>query len=581
MFLLLLLLLVQPLQAQAGRSIDWYHDEASKAIANENYETAVRIIEEGKAKYPDSPDLNLLLANLYYDKELYNLAVAEYLEAEKKGGEDYYTLSQISRSYGKLNQEEDSISCLKKILSLYPDNVTTVDDLGWMYFKTHQLKKGEELLLGAVNRYGPERGLFMTLGTLYSGMYDYENSRRFYLKAIEEALATGDDYFVSVAYYNLSLLEHSFYYYNSALRYTEESIRSADRAPGHLARGELYQSRMDFNLALAEYQKALGKDTTCLSKVNLAILYQQFGQLELARRYAEEVLSSRDLAWMYYYGTDLERHYKDIHEILADIYRGLARIEIMKPESNPLQRFKALFLSIKYRLIAYYHRQKFRLYSIRVGKAYLEEKNLLDANWEFYRGNEAYARVALNYLEKARKIEVQVAPHADAYYLQEEGKIRKSVRLLEESISDLDPFWEKEGIADSLIQLIALLKKGASRRQAINRLYSINPGGLQQHGYGLPLVLEISSENDRDRRIRHIFRFLRKAGSEIGPGDKEGFDYRLEIQLNSSQEASFRLTNRLNGRVLIRGSVKTPTGRARKRAAQIAQAIIDKMYSAG
>ena len=100
-----------------------------------------------------------------------------------------------------------------------------------MYFKTHQLEKGEQLLLEALESYGPDRGMYMTLGTLYSGLYDYNNSKRFYLKAIEDALETDDPYFASVAYYNLSLLEHSFYHFNSALRYTEESIRSSDRAP--------------------------------------------------------------------------------------------------------------------------------------------------------------------------------------------------------------------------------------------------------------------------------------------------------------------------------------------------------------
>ena len=577
-YLLVFLLLVHPLEAQGDKSADWYHETATEAISNENYESAVRIIEEGKEKYPKSPELHLLSADLYYDKELYKLALDEYLEAEIKGGEEYYTLNQISRCYGKLNEEEKSIEYLQKILNDYPDSVTTIDDLGWMYFKTHQLEKGEELLLEAVDRYGPDRGLYMTLGTLYSGMYDYENSKQFYLKAIEEAFRSEDDYFASVAYYNLSLLEHNFYHFNSALRYTEESIGSSDRAPGHLSRGELYQSRMDFSLALSEYQKALAKDTTSLSKVNLAILYQQFGMLELAGRYAEEVLNSRDLAWMYYYGTDLERHYKDIHEILSDIYQGLSRIELMKPEHKLLERAKAIFLSIKYRLIAYYHKQKFRLYSIHVGKAYMEERNMLDANWEFYKGNESYREIALNYLNNARRFETQVSPHSEAYYLQEEGKLLKDKDLLEESLSALDPFWEKEDIADALTLLIPMLeRKTKSRRDAINRLYEINPGGLLQYGFGLPLEINF---RQRDKRIRHLLRFLKRAGSEINPPENlEGFNYRLEIDLEKPDEVSFRLIDRSNKKVLIRDSVNTGTGSQRQRAARAVKGIIDKIYS--
>ncbi len=582
LYLFLFLLLAHSIWPQEDKSADWYHDAATRAISNENYETAVKIIEQGKEKYPKSPELNLLLANLYYDKELYKLALDEYLEAEIKGGEEYYTLNQISRCYGKLNREEESIEYLKKILIDYPDSVTTIDDLGWMYFKTYQLEKGEELLLEAAKRYGPDRGIFMTLGTLYSGMYEYENSKQFYLKAIDEAIQSEDDYFASVAYYNLSLLEHNFYHFYSSLRYTEESLRSADRAPGHLARGELYQSRMNFSLALSEYQKSLTRDTTSLSKVNLAILYQRFGMLELAKRYAEDVLNSKDLAWMYYYGTDIERHYKDIHEILGDIYEGLARTELMKSEHKLLVRIKNLFLCIKYRLIAYYHRQKFRLYSIQVGKAYMEEKNLLDANWEFYKGNERYRDIALNYLNSARRFETKVSPHSEAYYLKEEGKLLKSKELLEESLSALDPFWEKEGIADALILLIPLLKKNTvSRREALNRLYEINPGGLLQYGFGLPLVIDFKLlENRRDRRIKHILRFLRRAGSEIAPADNlKGLNYGLEIDLEKQDRVSFKLINRVNNKILKQDSVDTGPGSSRKRAALAVKVIIDKLYS--
>jgi tetratricopeptide (TPR) repeat protein len=262
LLLCLLLLACSPAVSHTQESADWYYGRAQEAIEAENYETAVRIIEEGKRLFPRNAELQLLLADLYYDKELYNLALEEYRGAARLQGEEYLTLVQISRCYGKLNQEQESIATLERILELYPESVSSIDDLGWMYFKTHQLEKGEELLLNALGQFGPDRGVYMTLGTLYSGMYDYENSKRYYLKAIQDALTGEDLYFASVAYYNLSLLEHSFYNYNSALRYTEESIQMLDRAPGHLARGELFQSRLDFNRAQAEYQTPMVKDNT-------------------------------------------------------------------------------------------------------------------------------------------------------------------------------------------------------------------------------------------------------------------------------------------------------------------------------
>ena len=582
MLLLCLLLLCAPAAAHAQQNPDWYYGRAQAAIEAENYENAVRIIEEGKKHFPRNAELRLLLADLYYDEELYNLALEEYQDAVQMQGEEYLILVQISRCYGKLNREQESIATLKRILELYPESITPIDDLGWMYFKTHQLEEGEQLLLEAIEQFGPDRGIFMTLGTLYSGLYDYENSKKYYLRAVDDALEGEDLYFASVAYYNLSLLEHSFYRYNSALRYTEESIQMVDRAPGHLARGELFQSRLDFKRASLEYQTAMLKDTTPLSKVNLALLYQKFGMLELARRYAEEVLNSKDLAWMYYYGTDVERHLQDVHEILADVYHGLALSGRSRPRSGFLEVLRWIPRWAEYRLKAYYHRQKLRSYSLQVGRAYLAEGNYLDAYWEFYSANQRYRHVALKYLRLARDLEVQVAPHALYYYQQEEGKIRGSRELLDRSIRGLDPFWEREGISDALRYMIPLMKgKSASRRLEVARLYELNPGALLQYGFALPLA--VSADAGGDRVLRRCLRYLKRSGSEIAPAvdAQVGFLYHLALQREAENRVRVSLRKDQQGHPLVSEIVTLGDVSPRRQAAALARAVMEQIYSAG
>ena len=582
LLLCVLLLFFSPSGSHAQQNTDWYYGRAQAAIEAENYENAVRIIEEGKERFPRNAELRLLLADLYYDEELYNLALEEYQGAGELQGEEYLILVQISRCYGKLNREQESIDTLKRILELYPENITPIDDLGWMYFKTHQLEKGEQLLLDTIRRFGPDRGIYMTLGTLYSGLYDYENSKKFYLKAIDDALNGEDLYFASVAYYNLSLLEHSFYNYNSALRYTEDSIHMVDRAPGHLARGELFQSRLDFKRASLEYQMAMLKDSTPLSKVNLALLYQKFGMLELARRYGEEVLNSQDLAWMYYYGTDVKRHLQDVHEILADVYAGLALSGRSQPRSGILELLRWTGRWVEYRLKAYYHRQKLRSYSLEVGRAYLAEGNHLDAYWEFYNANQRYRQVALKYLRMARDLEVQVAPHARYYYQQEEGKIRGSRELLDRSIQGLDPFWEREGISDALRYMIPLLKaKSASSRLKLNRLFELNPGGLVQYGFALPLA--VSRDVRGDKVLRRCLKHLKRSGSEIAPAvdAQEGFFYHLVLEREAGNRVRVSLRKGEQGRLIFSEIVTLGPVSPRRQAVALARAVMEQIYTAG
>jgi tetratricopeptide (TPR) repeat protein len=567
--------------AAPGETLESLSSKAREAISQNAYETAVKILTQAKGTYSSSPRPNLALGDLYYDKELYPLALGEYREAEKKGAEDFATLTQISRCYGKLNQEKSSIEYLTRILKQYPDSADTVDDLGWMYFKTHQLEKGEEILLKGITKLGMQRGMAMTLGTVYSGLNRYDRSREYYLKSVDEALRVGDRNFAAIAYYNLSLLEHNFFHYNSALRFTDESIAMEDRPSGHLARGELFQARMDFPSAEQEYQSAYAKDTTPLSKVNLAILFQKFGRLDLARRYAEEVLGSRDLAWLMYYGTDITRHFKDMHELLSVIYGGLARREAARPTTGIVDRASALVSAVRDLLVSWYHAQRFHLYSVQVGREYMAQGSWEDAWWEFYKGNEGYHEVALKYLSMARELETARTPHASVFYLMEEGRIRRSVDLLQGALAGFDPFWEKEPAAEALTSLIPLLhdwRNAGPRRDAISRLYTINPGALPQAGIGLPLAVEFRGDGWGRREKALIVRYLKRAGSECAEEPGTGLRYSLRLTRGGDGAVRWAVTDSTSGSV-VREGAPLLSGRVKTRSARLVQSILEELYA--
>ncbi|MBN1413442.1 MAG: hypothetical protein JW969_21545 [Spirochaetales bacterium] len=540
-------------QASFGqeKNLEWYYNEARKSISAENFEYAIRILTEAKKKYPDSARIVLELADLYYHKKFYERALNEYLVADEIDPNDYYTLNHIQQCYGLLNQEDMAIKYLKTMIEEYPleeysSTVDAIDDLGWMYFKTHKLKEGEKLILDTLAQLEPgsaDRGLLMTLGTIYSGMFNYNKSKEYYMKSIMEAEEYRDTYFASIAYYNLSLLEHNFYNYNSSFDYTDKALKNEERATGHLSKGELYQTRMDFDLALAEFQKGYAKDDTPLIKVDMAILYRLFGSLDLSLRYAEEVLNSKDASWMAYFGTNVLTHRKELHDLMARIYDGLARRQSVIPQKGILESADSLLKSAWYSLNAYYHRQKFTHYSILVGKEYMEEQNYLNAYWQFYRANEAYEQVALKYLNLAREYEEKYAAHAKAYYLQEEGKIRHSKDLLMESIKEFDPFWEKEGIFNSLLYMAPLIPDNTlEKRNVLNRIYGINPGGLLQNGLALPMIIKYNLSRDRQAAKGIITGFLRNTGSDIlekAAADSldAGFRYELTIEWLSDDKA--------------------------------------------
>ncbi|NBC28614.1 MAG: hypothetical protein GVY29_01315, partial [Spirochaetes bacterium] len=391
-----------------------------------------------------------------------------------------------------------------------------ISDLGWLYFKTHQLGKGEALLTDALDRIGMNRSLAMTLATVYADMYEYDEAKRYYELAIEDAKEDGRSYFASVAEYNLSLVEKTFYNFDAALASTEESLRLARRAPGLLARGELHERRLRYSDALSDYNAAFALDEeTPLAQVSLASLSQTFGRLDEALAYAKDVYDSDDTSWMFNFGTDLTRHGLDMHGLMADIYEGLYHRAAFEPVNGVGEWFGRLFRRIGYRVRAWFHRRNERMFARDVAEAYEEEGSTLNANWTYYRAYEDYPGKAADYLARARAFETSIIPESGAFYAMQEGALRGDEERLEAAAARFDPMWERIERAQAAQELAELRKRrGEAQRyaEAVRELYALNPGGIRRHGLSMPVNLELSIPGFDGTSYRRLVASLRNTG---------------------------------------------------------------------
>ncbi|MCL2834174.1 MAG: hypothetical protein FWD78_13470, partial [Treponema sp.] len=315
MFKLLLIIfmvfIISPGRAQDRQPQDLLL-EADRAREAENWDRAAELYTLGTKLFPDVLDFPLSLGDIFYNRKLYHLAWNEYRLCEKISPNDTDILFQLARTAGYLNMNEESARYLEKVVAVIPDNREAIGSLGWIYFKIHRLSDGERLLLSAIDRIGPDPDFSMTLGTIYTDLFDYQKAKKWYLDAVSSAEGTaiaegpaaaegsagsagngaaGDRVFAAVAHYNLSILESRFYEYDNAYDQANLSLNAFNRASGRLARGELYLRRMELPRTLAEYQAAYGMDTSPLSKLNLAEVLMIGGRLDEARLYAQDCLS--------------------------------------------------------------------------------------------------------------------------------------------------------------------------------------------------------------------------------------------------------------------------------------------------
>ena len=518
-----------------------YHN-AIEAEYSEYWERAIDLLREGSEKFPEDTRFPRALGRLYYSRSLYSLAWDEYRKVELMFPSDTFILHRLANIAGYLNRERTSVAYLEKLLTLDPDNKEAIGNLGWMYYKIHRLKDGEQLLLSALDRLGDDADLSMTLATVYSDMYRYNEAKYWYQKAI--SLAEPMRNFTAVAHYNLSILESRFYHYDLAMESAIASLDAQHRASGLLARSELDMRRLQLEKAQADILAAREIDYSPLAKLNLAQAFQISGRLEEGRLYAVDCLKASDHSWMMHYGIDPTRYKRDIHEILYKTYSGLHQAERFTPNATLGAKIKSAGKSISYKFYYTVHRKLYQKYSLAAGDAYREQftggasvdVSPLDQFIQYYNAFETYPRRAVVYLNKARNFETAIISASEASYNLEEGILLKDRALIVKALGALDQVWELDLISWCYREFATNGVARAERQAAASELFALNRGSLLQSGIRLPVAINLSSESSEKeilRAQRKLNQAVRKAGF-IGIKAADVVRYRLDMSISAS-----------------------------------------------
>jgi tetratricopeptide (TPR) repeat protein len=536
--------------AQDVISADALYREASEADYSEHWERAIQLYREGSKTFPDDARFSWALGSLYYGRSLFGLAWDEYKKAESIVPNNTYLLIMLARTTGYLNRDAESVNLYERVLEIEPDNMEAIGRLGWMYFKVHRLEDGERLLISAVERFNYNSDFSMTLGTIYSGMYRYDDSKYWYNKSIELGESYSDNEYTAIAWYNLSILESRFYRYDLCMDATNSSLRVYNRASGHLARGELLKHQLKLIETQKEYESAYETDTSPLAKLNLAQVYQASGRLEEARLYAQDCLKDSNNSWMLNFGIDPDSYKKDIHQTLAKTYNGLLNTERFLPWVTPKEKILSLFRTISYLLKREVNLKLYRKYCLAAANAYgktfsdnsaassgaasngaVNSGAHLDSLTQYYNAFRDYPRRAFTYLNKARIFETTLIPAAIPFYNLEEGVLFDRKNLIEKALREFDPFWEKEYIADCYKAL-----KNAEE------LFAMNRGALNQARMKLPVNMVVFSDevfasvSEMVNSKKYLERALSKAGFK-----KENITarFRLAVRIHGTQEGGY------------------------------------------
>jgi hypothetical protein len=277
---------------------------------------------------------------------------------------------------------------------------------------------------------------------------------------------------------------------------------------------------------------------------------------------------------MFNFGTDESRHHMELHSLLADIYGGKAQLLAYRPSTGPLEWLSHTARRIRNGVLAWYHEMTFRRYATRVAEAYQEEGSTLNAYWTYYRAHRGYDRLAARYLSRARDLETQAIPEAEAFYAMRAAMLRDDRTGIARAIEGMHPRWERSSIAEGL-QEVALQARDTGDHETADRasveLYRVNHGGLRQHGLRLPVRLSVSGAAEAEGFADAVERFLTRAGLRPAAGSP----LRLEVEAFADGRVSYRLVDEER---FLRGDTLEVPELNRAGAATAARRISDAVF---
>jgi len=496
----------------------------------------------------------------FLPKGLHDLALPVWQEVVRRAPGVASGWVGLAQTWSYIDNNAESVAVLQQAQDRFPGDADVTQALAWMLFKTENYRRGVTLVEAYLATHGTDRSLEMTLGTLYSSLYDYGMSRVHYLKSIELApgsRSTEKD-FRSIAWYNLSLLEKAFYQFDRAERAIRQSLREEDRPAGTLAWGELAEGKRDFAEARRLYEKAVEVDETPLGRFDLARLFQQFGLLDEAEAQIAQVEQHKDDTWIYNYGVTKDKLRRDLHELRADLHHARFSSLDFAPRETVWDWLVWGTSKIREGLLWWYHDQTWKSLLVRLSQSSLAANNSADAWQGLTLAHRDQPSLALKYLALSRNHELPKNPKSKASYLIEEGILNRDAPQLEWALTLAQQPWENNDRERALATLAEIRRSEGNAvevRSLLTQLYKLNPGSLPIRGWGLPVQLGVFGDDTLRRNWKEaVLAYAAQTGWDASDTSHPGTEWSLDIRAEATA-ASWTLRDP-DGKVARSGLVR-------------------------
>jgi tetratricopeptide (TPR) repeat protein len=178
---------------RADRSADFYPLGANILASRQRFAEAIKLLDEGYAKYPERVDLLFLKAVNQEKSQHFDETVATLKQVISKEPEHAAAHNYLGYLYAEKGINlEDAEFHVKKALEIKPEDGYYLDSLGWIYFQQGNYKKALDVLLRANELVPNEAVVLEHLGETFEMLGEMKKALDIYGKASKAKMEDKD-----------------------------------------------------------------------------------------------------------------------------------------------------------------------------------------------------------------------------------------------------------------------------------------------------------------------------------------------------------------------------------------------------
>ncbi|HQM89494.1 MAG TPA: hypothetical protein PLI56_05110 [Exilispira sp.] len=284
--------------------------ESLSYLKEGNKSKALSLLLDALKKYPSSYEIPQAIGEIFFNSEVYDLALKYYQISYKNGNQKVEIIEKLGECNAFLNKNKKAIKYLALAFSMGNSDPYYLYSLIWILLKEKKFEQAQRYLDIGFSLYGDLSYFTGAQALLFANTFQIEKAREFYAKVLTETAS-----YTPVYFYNWGVMEYEIKNYRDAEQLFHGAASFGGLAEAFLALGELELLKVDTKAAEAAFLKGKPSIKSPFILYDLLSLYGFLGNKSKIESIYRNIKKYPNQWWIYQYNLNLNEQMMNFYEL--------------------------------------------------------------------------------------------------------------------------------------------------------------------------------------------------------------------------------------------------------------------------